>query len=195
MSFPTSNDSFRARTGFYNRPNTGGMLPSKKRYTSDEIPSGGAGPGSLRQAEAAPRVPDARRVLGSGGVWLEESPWRPCAEMNICCFSLLVLKEMYHYWKYYIFFSRGLNQMEVGGLGKNLVESVDSMESICSCAPFFGEPLLVGKKEKKGKPQGNPSGWFQVTRGWGGMMDDTARFSGHYVSCLAAVESVATPQT
>ena len=39
---------------------------------------------------------------------------------NICDFALLVLKGIYHYWKY-VFFSRGLKQMEVSQLACSLL--------------------------------------------------------------------------
>ena len=37
----------------------------------------------------------------------------PFAEMNMCYFPLLVLKGICRCWKYFLIFSRGLNQMEV----------------------------------------------------------------------------------
>ena len=36
--------------------------------------------------------------------------------LTILLFSLLALKGIYHYWTYFIIFSRGLNQMEENGL-------------------------------------------------------------------------------
>ena len=57
---------------------------------------------------------DGRRRVATGGIWILVNK----AVTSICLkyFPLLVLKGLSHYWKY-IYFSRGLNQMEGEGLG------------------------------------------------------------------------------